>query len=184
MRKLALLLSLFLATAAHAQQAPPTTVIVARHAERAAAPANDPVLTAEGEARARALAEALRGAGVTHVITTNLARTRLTAAPTAQVGGIQPVEVDARSPRHIQEVVDAVRARAGGVVLVVGHSNTVPAIVNALGGQAPAICDNEYDNLYVLTIPASGSGVRWVRSRYGDATPVGADCQPMVPVSK
>lgn len=173
----AILLLLGATSTLHAQAAPgPTTVIVVRHAERAAEPANDPVLTPAGSERAEALLAAVRGAGITHILTTSLQRTGLTAAPTARALGITPVAVNPRSRNHVAEVVDSVRARAGGVVLVVGHSNTVPDIVKALGGEAPPICDAEYDNLYVVTLPSSGEGARVIRSRFGAATPVAADC--------
>lgn len=169
------------ATSLRAQQ---TTVILVRHAERAALPAGDPTLTDEGTARAEALLDAVRGAGITHILTTTLQRTGLTAAPTAAALGITPATVNPRSSTHIADVVAAVRERAGGVVLVVGHSNTVPAIVNALGGRAPEICDAEYDNMYVVTLAAGGGATRVIRSRYGVATPVGTGCNPMVPVYK
>ena len=179
-----LFISLFSLLTASSLAAQETTVIIVRHAERAAEPKGDPVLTAVGTARAEALLEAVRGAGVTHVLVTTLQRTALTAAPTAAALGLTPVAVNVRSPNHVAEVVDSIRARAGGVVLVVGHSNTVPAIVTALGGQAPEICDEEYDNLYVVTLPSAGRQARVVRGRFGVATPTGEQCEAMVPVSK
>src|SRR3954463_6196955 len=95
------------ATVAHAQQArgATTTVILVRHAEKAAEPAADPPLTSAGEARARALLEAVRDAGVTAIITTDLLRTKATAQPAAAVFGITPEIVPARAPNHVQDVV-------------------------------------------------------------------------------
>ena len=71
---------------------------------------------------------------------------------------------------HVQAVADAVRRRpAGEVVLVVGHSNTIPAIVGALGGpRLPDLCDGQYATLYVLALPARGPA-RLIRSTYGAA---------------
>src|SRR3954467_6450857 len=66
-----------------AQSAAPTTVIVVRHAEKAAEPASDPALTALGSARADALYDLVKDAGVQAVMSTEFQRTRLTAAPTA-----------------------------------------------------------------------------------------------------
>ena len=62
---------------------------------------------------------------------------------------------------------------------MVGHSNTVPAIVAALGAkQPPMICDPEYDGFYVVTIAADGkAGV--IRSRFGVRTPADASCATM-----
>ena len=91
-----------------------TTVIVVRHAEKAATPADDPPLTAVGEARARDLLEAIRDAGVTSIITTQLARTKATAQPSALALGITPEIVATTSATHVKDVAAAVRKHAGG----------------------------------------------------------------------
>jgi broad specificity phosphatase PhoE len=169
------LLMLAIATRVSAQGAS-TTVIVVRHAEKAAVPANDPPLTAEGKARSRDLVEALRNAGVTAVITTQFLRTRDTGQPLASALSITAEVVPTSGATHVADVVAAVRRHAGQTVLVVGHSNTVPAIVEALGAAKPAaMCDAEYDNLYIVTIRATGNaGV--IHSRFGVRTPVDASC--------
>jgi len=155
------------------------TVVLVRHAEKAPAPKDDPPLSAAGQARARALAEALRDAGVTAVVTTQLARTRQTAAPLATALGLTPevVRAGGATGEHASAVAAAVRRQpAGSVVLVVGHSNTVPAIIGALGGpRLPQICDAEYANLYVMALDARG-GARLVRSKYGAADPASPEC--------
>jgi broad specificity phosphatase PhoE len=159
-------------------QSPATTVIVVRHAEKAAQPAADPPLTAGGRARAHALAVALKSAGVTAVVTTQFARTKATAAPTADEFHLTPVVVPATSPvsDHARAVAAAVMRHAGGTVLVVGHSNTVAAIVAALGAPKPAeLCDAEYDAMFVLTVQADGHATV-IKARYGKATPVAAGC--------
>ena len=124
------------APSAAAQQT--TTVILVRHAEKAAEPAGDPPLSAPGQARAKALLEVAREAGISAVITTQFARTRDTAEPIVDALEIPHEVVDARSPTHAQDVASAVRKHAGKTVLVVGHSNTVPKIVEALGAKAAA----------------------------------------------
>jgi hypothetical protein len=64
-------------------------------------------------------------------------------------------------------VAEAVRSTGAAAILVVGHSNTVPAIIAALGGpRMPDLCDASYANLYVLRIPASGAPTL-VRTLYG-----------------
>jgi hypothetical protein len=73
--------------------------------------------------------------------------------------------------------------KAKGVVLVVGHSNTVPAIVNALGGpKLPELCDASYATIFLLTPAANGLPVQLVRASYGapDA-PAAANCAGMTP---
>jgi broad specificity phosphatase PhoE len=164
---------------ASAQGRSSTTVIVVRHAEKAAQPAADPPLTDAGKARAVALWEAVKDAGVQAVITTQFARAVETAAPTAERLGLKGEVVNAAGTDHAMRVAAAVKKHAGETVLVVGHSNTVPAIIAALGAKEPAaICDEAYDNFYVVRIDATGKA-SLIHSRYGAATPVGSSCETM-----
>jgi broad specificity phosphatase PhoE len=146
------------------------TVVLVRHAEKAAEPANDPSLSDEGRERAEALLAVLADARVGAVVVSPFNRTRETAAPVLRANDLTAVEVpigrDLAS--HIQAVADAVRARPPGeTVLVVGHSNTIPAIVTALGGlQLADLCDHQYAVLYVLSVPVTGPA-RLVQATYG-----------------
>jgi phosphohistidine phosphatase SixA len=151
-------------------QGSPTVVILVRHAEKGTTPAGDPPLTEAGAARARALVAALADANVQAVITTQLARTRDTGRPIAEERHITPEVVPAGGPVHAQAVADAVRKHAGQTILVVGHSNTVPAIIAALGGpKLPDLCDSQYSDLYTLVL--DGASARLVRGSYGVASP-------------
>lgn len=176
-----LLLLLLSALPLAAQQRAPTTVILVRHAEKAATPADDPPLTEEGRERAQVLMGIAREAGVTAIITTQFARTRETARPAAESLKITPEVIRAAAgPQHAQDVAHAALAHQGGVVLVVGHSNTIPAIIAALGApEPPMICDAQYDNLYVVTVPPSGAA-HLIHARYGSppAVPVGCGSMP------
>lgn len=172
-RRLVLALVAFPASLAVAQ---PSTVILVRHAERAAEPANDPVLTDVGVQRAKDLAAALGSAKVTSIVTTHLQRTQLTAKPLADALGLTPIVVRAGGRDHADSVAATVMRRPGGdVVLVVGHSNTVPAIIAALGGpRMPDLCDGQYANLYVLEL-TPGSAPRVIKAKYGAADAPDAD---------
>ena len=142
----------------------PELVILVRHAERATEPAGDPALTPAGEQRAQALAQALTGLRVNAILTTQYRRTRDTAAPLAEALGIQTQVVDAKAG-HVQAVADAVRAQ-NGVVLVVGHSNTVTAVLAALGGPKLAdLCETSFHHAFVLQ-PAVELP-RWAQFSYG-----------------
>lgn len=159
-----------------------TTVIVVRHAEKAAGQGDDPHLSGAGEARARALGRALENAGVTAVITTQFVRTAETAAPTARASSVAPEVVPVQwdsVPSNAAAVAHAAERHRGEVVLVVGHSNTVPDIVAALGGEKPAkICESEYDRMEIVTIEPRGT-VHVIAARYGAPTPAGTDCASM-----
>lgn len=158
--------------------AAPELVVLVRHAERAAEPAGDPGLTPAGQQRAEALAQALAGLRVNSIVTTPLRRSRDTAAPLARALGLQPQLVEARrgdAAGHVQAVADAVRA-AGGVVLVVGHSNTVTAVLAALGGPAlPELCETSFQHAFVLQPAAEPP--RWAQFSYGaPGQPPAAGC--------
>jgi phosphohistidine phosphatase SixA len=134
-------------------------VFVVRHAERAdsgpdgmppaassGTPA-DPDLSAAGRARAESLAAALKDAKITAVYVTELKRTQQTAAPLARALGLTPIVVPASSTAVL---VAKVKAQSG-IALVVGHSNSVPEIISALGVRTPVqIADTDYDNLFVV----------------------------------
>jgi len=160
-----MVLGFLLVAAAHAA-AQSTTVIVVRHAEKADDSA-DPVLSQAGAARAQALAAALEHAKVGAVLTTQFQRTRLTGQPTAEKHGLTVTVIPAANPMqaHLDAIVAKVKANAGRTVLVVGHSNTVPLIVKALGGpDVGAIADSEYD--HVFTVVMDGADVKMIRSKY------------------
>ncbi len=55
-----------------------------------------------------------------------------------------------------------------GIILVVGHSNTVPAMIGNMGAskKVPAIDEGEYDNIYIVSIPWFGK-TKTIRMRYG-----------------
>jgi broad specificity phosphatase PhoE len=166
------------AAAATAQSS--TLVFLVRHAEKAATPADDPPLTPAGDARARALMDALEHASIDAIISTPYVRTRSTAAPIASQRGltIETVAVAGGVAAHAQAVAAAVRRHAGKAVLVVGHSNTINAIAAALGGpRLPDLCDEHYDQLFVLELSSTGEP-RFARAHYGTPTPRG-ECSQM-----
>lgn len=167
-----LALPLIALSAASAQPAAEstTTIILARHAEKAVEPKDDPGLTPAGEARAIALADAVRGAGISAIYSTAWKRTQATARPVAELLKLPVTTFDAApGEREYGKVyvAELLAKHRGQVVLVVGHSNTVPNILRGLGiVDAPAIADAEYDNLFIVTVPETGPA-RLVRAKYG-----------------
>jgi phosphohistidine phosphatase SixA len=163
------------------RRAADTVVLVVRHAEKAG-PSGDVPLSSAGEARAQALVAIGREAGVSAVTTTQFQRTRQTGAPLAAAVGITPEVIDVKGgvAEHVKGIADAIRDRyAGRTVLVVGHSNTVPAIVTALGGpKLPDLCDDMYDDLFTVIVSAEGTA-RVVHARYGAPTVAGPACAGM-----
>ena len=181
MRQFLLPLALaFIAASPSSSTAPATVVLIVRHAERAPG-SGDPPLSEAGQARAGVLAEIGTLSAVSAIITTQFQRTRQTAAPLAESLGITPQVVATRADiaRHGNEIAAAVRQLAGKTILIVGHSNTVPGIVAALGGpKFPDLCESEYDRLITMVLDAEG-GVRTVQTRFGTPTPVDSSCAAM-----
>ena len=170
---------LVLGSVASAAVAAPDQVIVVRHAERAPEPKDDPALSAEGATRAELLATTLASAQVKTIITTHYRRTRETAAPLARQLGLTPTVLTIRRgevPAHFEEVLAEVR-KATGVVLVVGHSNTVAGIVAGLSKSSPVkLCETTFANLFVVTPGAAGAPA--LQLTYGKPDPVPeAGCQ-------
>jgi len=154
-------------------QAPLRAVILVRHGEKAAAPKENPPLSPAGEARAQALLETLRDAGLTTIITTDQQRTRMTAAPLlAALHLKEQIVPRTEKPEYDARAIGALVRKLGGTVLVVSHQLTIPRIIDALGGPAvPTVCDSEFSHLYIL-IPATASReLRLIRSHFGAADP-------------
>ena len=171
-----------------AQSAPtaagPSLVILVRHGEKALEPAADPNLSPAGQERAKALLDALQHVQPSAIIVSATRRTGETAALLAAKSGVTPqvVSLTGGGATHVNAVADAVR-RQHGVVVVVGHSNTVPAIVKALGGPAlPDLCDSSYAYLFLLQPGKDGKPATLVRAQYGAVDPaVATGCPAMHP---
>lgn len=135
-----------------------TTIFVMRHAEKLTSNPGDPdpALAPAGEARALELAQffgrAPKGQGLNAVIVSEFRRTQETVRPLANRLGIPVIVVPAADT-----AATAKRAHAenrGGRVLIVGHSDTVPEIVQELSGvDVGAMSETEYGIVYLVTIP-------------------------------
>lgn len=147
-----------------------TTVIFVRHAEKATMPADDPGLSEAGKMRAvelaRQLSEADVVAGIDAIYSTSYRRTEETVQPVAIALGLPITSYDASNTETIMDEI--VRQHKGKIVLVVGHSNTVPALIGNMGASknVPEIDEGEYDNLYLVSIPWFGK-TKTIRLRYG-----------------
>lgn len=145
----------------HWRSATSTTVVVVRHAEKEIGAISDAPLSPEGEQRADRLANMFGDTQpfgrLARIYVTNTRRTQQTALRLSQRLGITSEVVDAKteSADLAHRILDENR---GSRVLVVGHSNTVPEIVKALSGadDVPPIGEEEYDTMYVVTVPSIG----------------------------
>ena len=150
----------------------PSVVYLVRHAEKApeAADPADPPLSEAGTRRALALAEVLADVELASIHSTDLRRTRLTAQAAADARDVEIQIYDPFDREATAALVQTLRTTPGGH-LVVGHSNTTPEMVEALGGDpGPAIAEDEYDRLYVVSF-AEDSAVESKLLRYGEPSP-------------
>lgn len=118
-------------------------VYAVRHAEKG--PGEDPGLTAAGVARAAALTFALRRVPLDGVYSTDTQRTRATAAPAAKGHGL---DVQTYEPFDGSLAKRLASGQGGRCVLVVGHSNTIPALLERLGSTPPEKLLSGYDDLF------------------------------------
>jgi len=147
MKRLALILSISLLVAAAADAAP--LIFVVRHAEKATTGSDDPDLSVAGQKRAHALARILKDSQITAVFVTEFKRTRETAAPTAKAAHVVPTVVSANDTAAL---VAKLRASKGNA-LIVGHGNTIPNLMKALGIETPiTIPDDDYTEILVVSL--------------------------------
>jgi broad specificity phosphatase PhoE len=158
---------------------PLTTVILVRHAEKNIEPNNpDPDLSPAGQERAQELARMFAGAGVNAIYATEYKRTQQTVKPLADRTGVSPQLVEAKQTPELAK--DILTKHRGQTIFVAGHNNTVPKIIEALGGDAlPDIPESEFDNLFIVTIYRFGKA-KVVQLKYGNVSTQGVGTGTMI----
>lgn len=147
-----------------------TTIIFVRHAEKATTPEDDPGLSPAGQRRVAELTRQLRDvdvvAGIDAIYSTPYRRSLETARPIADQLDIPINTYDAEDTETVLETI--LDNHKGKIILVVGHSNTLPQLMYDLGAskKVPEIHLDEYDNIYIVAIPWFGK-TKTIRMRYG-----------------
>lgn len=146
--KKCLLLFLLVAQVAFSQ-VKTTTIYLIRHAEKVDNSKN-PDLSPEGIARSLHWNEVFSAINFDAVYSTNFNRTQQTAAPIAKKNS---VEIRIYNPKTI-DIEKIKKENLGQTILIVGHSNSTPDLVNKLINQNiyPAIDETTFGNLYIVTI--------------------------------
>ena len=164
------------------QEAPappkPVAVFLLRHAETAepTGSGGDPQLSDKGKERALDLAQLLGKSGATHLFATEFTRTQSTLAPLADKLGLAVEKVPAGEAARQAELLRALPP--GSVAVVAGHSNTIPALVESLGGEIGDLTEHptygkvfdhdSYDRLVQVTLPVgTASAAQTIELRYG-----------------
>ena len=166
------LLALALVTASCSHRTTnPTVVFVVRHAEKAGGGGEDPPLTDAGLRRAQALVQAVEFANIRAIYTSQFIRNHETAKPLSDKTGVPVTEVPVNlyQPGDYGQLLakEILAKHAGECVIVVGHQNTVPGVIQGLSGQTvPGLRDTEYGSMFIIVIPGDGTP-RLIRAQYG-----------------
>lgn len=122
-----------------------------------------------GQERAKALSELLIKASIDSIYATKYIRTQQTAQPLAHAihKPIIIYNLDSLS-EFSQKLVN----QKGKNILVIGHSNTVPRMIQLLTGERVEIQDNDFDNLFIVSIYRFlKTEIKLSQKTYGAQTP-------------
>lgn len=134
-----------------------TTIILLRHAEKdTSAPGAtmmkaDPKLSKEGLARAERLPTELKSFAPDFIYSTGYERTRATVTPLAELYHLGIIYYD---PAKLEAFSKELLQHEGKTMVVVGHSNTTPALVNLLLGEKkyPSLDESVYGQYWIVTL--------------------------------
>ncbi|PWT97956.1 MAG: histidine phosphatase family protein [Bacteroidetes bacterium] len=152
-------------------------IYIVRHAEKGKDPADNPHLSELGVARANDLANMLQGKHIAQIYSTELNRTIETAKPLSDKINV-PIKYY-RNDSLLQNLVRIVQSEKN--TLIVGHSNTVLKMLDALQVAHPhvkEIPDNKYDYMFILRIKAKnpvGYSYHLREITYGKPSPAPGD---------
>jgi broad specificity phosphatase PhoE len=142
------------------------TLIFVRHAEKSDDGTSNPPLTNEGEGRAIRIMQMLKKSysKVDAVYSTPYKRTQSTAEPTANEFDVIVQEYDPRAPNVF--VKSLLKNHRGEVVLIVGHSNTTPFLVNLVLGEEKfkQLDESAYNEIFIVEATDVGEGEVTVKS--------------------
>jgi broad specificity phosphatase PhoE len=136
-----------------------TTVLLVRHAEKQLSTIEDPPLAPQGELRAQRLGQMFGGRGtparISAIYVSDTRRAQQTAAPVEAHTGLKAQVVPAADVKALaRRILDE---HGGESVLVIGHSNTIPALVQELAGSSvPPITADDYASIYIVSVPTFG----------------------------
>lgn len=91
----------------------------------------------------------MKDSGITAIFTTEFKRTQETAVPTATSTHVAPTVVPAKDTAALVAKLH----QLSGNALVVGHGDTIPNIITALGIDVPInIPEADYSELLIVTL--------------------------------
>ena len=133
-----------------------TVFFIVRHSEKDTAGGTNADLNAVGRGRANAFVSIFKKIPIHKIYSTDKPRTKNTAKPLAAFKRC-PVEIyDAKMQKELLESL--IKLDKGKKVFIVGHSNTVPQLVNILRGSdvEKDLADNDYSTMYIVSVKQIG----------------------------
>ena len=143
------ILMLIIFSTAFSQSNNTTTIIIVRHAEKDTG--NNPALTPVGMKRAEKLSSLFDGIKPDEIYSTPYIRTMQTITPWAKETA---VEIKEYNPQNMMQFAEYLRALKGKTVVIAGHSNTNPQLVNLLINEDKYknLIDTDYETIFIITI--------------------------------
>lgn len=134
-----------------------TTFILVRHAEKGTDDPRNPSLNEVGKQRAEKLSEMLKDNAISALFSTPYKRTEQTLAPLAQAKNLK---IESYDPRSNEFVNDLLKKYKGGTIVISGHSNTTPFLVNYLLGEDTfqQLDESEYGKIFMISLTEIGKG--------------------------
>lgn len=144
--------------------APTSTIYLVRHAEKVISNSNDPQLTQAGIVRAENLKDILLSKKITQIYSTDFKRTISTAKPLSDVIKV-PIQIYSNdsSGLMLKHII-----KSNKNTLIIAHSNTLLPLLDSINlrHNKNTIPDNEYDNLFIITVE-KGKAVHLEEIKYG-----------------
>ncbi|NMM50407.1 phosphoglycerate mutase family protein [Marinigracilibium pacificum] len=129
-----------------------TVIFLTRHAEKDTV-GRDPELSEKGRKRVEVLTNMLKNVKFDAVYSTNYLRTIQTVRPIAELNSlvIMPYEAQMPPEKFSEQLLNDEK---GNTILISGHSNTIPFIVNSLMGfsELGQLDENQYGDLFMIII--------------------------------
>jgi len=152
MKKMLLLLSglVFSLSSGQEKDSLTTKVIVIRHAEKVNDGTKNPSLSEAGHHRAKRLSDMLSEVRIDQAYTTSYKRTNQTLTPLCEAKNIEIKTYDARNTAFMEEVI---KNSKGKTIIIAGHSNTIPNLINKLIKEEKysEIDEDDYGKMWILT---------------------------------
>ena len=157
MKKILFAIFLFIMFGLTGVYAQTSTYILLRHAEKDTSGIGstmmkaDPPLAKEGEQRALRLPEVLKAYTPDAIYSTNYTRTKTTVASLAKKFN---KEIELYDPKTLAVFSEQLLQQKGKTIVIVGHSNTTPALVNLLikENKYATLDESVYNQLWIVTV--------------------------------